>query len=65
VDELWFYYCIDDISFMWDQWMGCTITCTHGRYRGVSQGYNNAMEESLSNAKINFMKDSDKHDWED
>jgi hypothetical protein len=32
--------CGPDVAFHWDQWMACTIKCSHGTVRGVACGIN-------------------------
>lgn len=64
MEDLWFFWCIRKIDFRWDQWMVCYITCKHGTYRGVSDGYTNAMGQSMSRAMADFMTECEKHDYE-
>lgn len=42
------------ISFRWDMWVEATVSCTHGKFKGVSQFFN--MTEALENAVLNFNK---------
>lgn len=60
--QLWEYHCVDDIKFEWDQWVRCTITCTHGTYSGVSNGLTGAIGQSLGRAFERFMADAGLHD---
>lgn len=55
MDRLERYLCIDTITFRWDQWMECRITCTHGAFRGVSFGMANPMGQSIWSAYQRFV----------
>lgn len=61
---LWGFSCIERIEFFWDQWMKCSIVCTHGRYSGVSNGARDAMEQSLERASREFRKIEDQHEFD-
>jgi hypothetical protein len=62
---LWGFTCIEKIEFRWDQWMACLIVCSHGRYRGVSDGATGAIMQSLERAAEQFRQADVQHgfDW--
>ena len=61
---LWGYTCIDRIEFRWDQWMGCIIVCSHGEYRGISNGAKGAIMQSLARAAERFRQADVPHDFD-
>jgi uncharacterized protein YciU (UPF0263 family) len=59
--SLWRFSCIQDVTFAWDQWVGCRIECAHGTYKGVSAGLGNGLRDSLESAYARFLVDREQH----
>jgi uncharacterized protein YciU (UPF0263 family) len=59
--SLWHFSCIQDVTFAWDQWVGCRIECAHGTYKGVSAGLGNGLRDSLESAYARFLVDREQH----
>lgn len=55
--------CVDQISAWHDQWVGATIECGHGRFRGVSDGLN--YTQAFTRAGTAFREWHERHGFDE